>query len=113
MQTFQTGSPAIQRFMGILERLTNFMTWLLLALAGMFVIYAAYLYLTSQGDAEKVKHASRIILYAAVSIGVALLAYVFVSVVAGIISPSTSTLPPPPPGSEIIGPGGLRQVPLE
>lgn len=93
MQKFKTASTAIQEFVGILKRLTNFMTWLLLALAVMFVIYAAYLYLTSQGDAEKVKQASKVILYAAVSIGVALLAYVFVSVVTVIVKPSSQRAP--------------------
>ncbi len=99
---------AVERFSGILKRLTNFATWLLLALTVTFVIYAAYLYLTSQGDPEKVRQASKVILYAAISIGVALMAYVFVNIITVIIGKPKPTLPP---GSEIIGPGGLRQTP--
>jgi len=65
------------RFETILRILATLINWLftiLLVLATFFIFYAAYLYLTAAGDAEKVKNASNQLIYAAVSIGVALVA---------------------------------------
>jgi formate-dependent nitrite reductase membrane component NrfD len=46
----------------------------LVVLAVIFVLIAAYRYLTSNGDEEKVHSAGQTLIYAAVAIGVALLA---------------------------------------
>jgi len=40
----------------------------------MFILYAAFIYLTAGGDPEKVKTASNQLIYAAVAIAVALVA---------------------------------------
>ena len=48
--------------------------YFLIVLAVIFVIVAAFKYLTAAGDPEKVKAAGATLLYAAVAIGVALLA---------------------------------------
>jgi len=50
------------------------MFWVLIAVSVVLVFIAAYGYLTSAGDAEKVKNATKTITYAAVAIVVALLA---------------------------------------
>lgn len=59
-----------------------------------FIVYAAYLYLTSQGDVEKVKTANRVILYAVVAVAVALLAYVFINIVTALVRPTAPTTTP-------------------
>ncbi|MBI2591253.1 MAG: hypothetical protein HYW34_01080 [Candidatus Brennerbacteria bacterium] len=56
----------------IINNITSWVSGLLIAIAVLFVIYAAYLYLTSAGDAEKVKSASNYILYAVIAVVVAL-----------------------------------------
>jgi len=48
--------------------------YFLIAFAVIFVIVAAFKYLTAGGDPEKVKSAGNTLLYAAVAVGVALLA---------------------------------------
>src|SRR3984885_10606593 len=48
--------------------------YFLVALAVLFIIIAAFKYLTAAGDPEKVKGAGNTLLYAAVAVGVALLA---------------------------------------
>lgn len=67
--TIQTGTLNVQT---IISNITSWVSGLLIAVAVLFVIYAAYLYLTSAGDAEKVKSASNYILYAVIAVVVAL-----------------------------------------
>jgi hypothetical protein len=62
---------------GILNLLCTVFAWafyFLIVLAVIFVIVAAFRYLTAAGDPEKVKAAGATLLYAAIAIGVALLA---------------------------------------
>ncbi len=61
---------------------------LLIPLSVVFVLIAAYEYLTSGGDENKVSDATKKITYAAVAITVALLAKAFPYVVANVISPA-------------------------
>ena len=65
---------ATQQFnvFNIINNITSWVSGLLIAVAVLFVVYAAYLYLTSAGDAEKVKEASNYILYAVIATVVAL-----------------------------------------
>jgi hypothetical protein len=58
----------------LIQRLANWAFAFLLALSVMFVLYAAFLYLTAGGDQEKVTKANHIILYAAIAIVIAVLA---------------------------------------
>ena len=78
------GNP-IQQIFGILDRLTNWLLTALLVLAGIFVVWAAYNYLTASGDPEKVKKASNIIIYAAVAIGIGLLSKVIVALAKSLV----------------------------
>lgn len=75
----------VEKVVEVLGRISNYMLFGLLTIAGIFIIYAAYLYLTASGDAEKVKHASNVIIYAAVAIGVGLLSKVIVAIAVGLI----------------------------
>jgi membrane-associated phospholipid phosphatase len=67
----------ITSLQGVLQTLCTVFSWafyFLIVLAVIFVIVAAFKYLTAAGDPEKVKSAGATLLYAAVAIGVALLA---------------------------------------
>ena len=58
----------------VICQLAVWMFWILIALTVIFVLVAAYQYLTSAGDPSKVSSASKTIAFAAVAIVVALLA---------------------------------------
>jgi Type IV secretion system pilin len=65
--------------------ITNWLFYFLILLAVIFIIIAAYKYLTAAGDPEKVKAASHSLLYAAIAIVVAILAKAVPSLVGSII----------------------------
>ena len=102
----QAPGPATQRLVQIINRLINWMTIVLIAVAVAFIVYAAWLYLTSGGDPEKIKTANRVILYAVVAVAVALLAYVFIAVVRALVGPPAP--PPAPPTSSFSAPRPFR-----
>ena len=58
--------------------------WILIILTVVFVLIAAYLYLTSGGDAEKVKKATKLLTFAAVAVVVALIARGFPFIISSI-----------------------------
>lgn len=58
----------------VLLTVTNWIFGLLILLAVIFVLIAAFKYLTASGDPEKVKSASNTLIYAAIAVAVALLA---------------------------------------
>jgi hypothetical protein len=62
--------------------------WFLIALALIFVVVAAFKYLTAGGDPEKVKSAGATLLYAAIAVGVALLARAVPLVIASFLGAS-------------------------
>lgn len=72
------GVPAgIRSFQGFLDVFNTLITWiftLLLVLAVIFIIFAAFKYLTAGGEDEKIKSAHKMIVYAVVAIAVAFLA---------------------------------------
>src|SRR3989344_1037062 len=68
------GPRSIEDIINILGTLLNWMFTLLMIVATMFILYAAFIYLTARGDPEKVKTASNQLIYAAVAIAVALVA---------------------------------------
>ena len=49
----QEPGPATRELLGIIKRLTEWMLAVLLVVTVAFIVYAGYLYLTSQGDPEK------------------------------------------------------------
>jgi 4-amino-4-deoxy-L-arabinose transferase-like glycosyltransferase len=52
----------------------DIMFWVLLSVSIIMVLWAAYLYVTSEGDNEKPSQARKMVLYAAIGIAIALLA---------------------------------------
>jgi hypothetical protein len=65
--------------------IANWMFYFLMILSVIMVVVAAYLYLTSNGDPEKVGKATKSITYAAIGIVVGLLAKAIPSLMASII----------------------------
>ncbi len=59
---------------GIICTIINWIFWLLIVLTIIFVLVAAFKYLTAAGDPEKVKAAGSTLLYAAIAVVVALIA---------------------------------------
>ena len=70
----QTNITSLQGVLNILCVVFSWMFWFLVVLAVIFVIVAAFKYLTAGGNPEAVSGAGRTLLYAAVAIGVALIA---------------------------------------
>jgi uncharacterized membrane protein len=66
----------------------DWMFYFLVALAVIFIVIAAYRYLTASGDSEKVKSATNTIIYAAIAVAVALLALAIPSIVATFLGAS-------------------------
>jgi hypothetical protein len=74
----------------ILCPIAGYMFWILITLSTIMVLYAAFMYMTSQGDETKVSTATKTITYAAVAIVVALLAKGFPMLVASIVGADLS-----------------------
>lgn len=68
--------------------ITNWLFYFLILLAVIFIIWAAFKYLTAAGDPEKVKSASHALLYAAIAIVVGILAKAVPSLVGSVIGQS-------------------------
>ncbi len=64
--------------------------WFVLTLASIFVIVAAFRYVTAQDDVEKTSKARRTLTYAAVGVAVALCALAFPLIVGSLIAPGTT-----------------------
>lgn len=75
--TIQKLGPGVKSFEGFLGIFDTLITWLftiLLVLAVIFIILAAFQYLTAGGEEEKIKQAHKKIIFAIVAIAVAFLA---------------------------------------
>lgn len=81
----QFAQGGIGKIIDLIDTISKLMLYALLTLAGAFIVYAAYLYLTASGDPEKVKGASNVIIYAAVAIAVGLLSRVIVGIARGLV----------------------------
>ena len=69
----------------IICKVAEYMFWILIGLSVVFVLIAAYKYLTSSGDEQKVSSATKTITFAAVAIVVALLALGFPPLIGSIV----------------------------
>jgi len=81
----------IQSVQDILQSICSVFGWLfvaLIALSMVFIVIAAFHYLTSGGDPEKSKKATSMILYAAIAVGVALLARAIPLIVISFLNPA-------------------------
>jgi chromate transport protein ChrA len=70
----QSGVTSVGSVLNLLCTVFAWAFYFLIVVAVIFVIVAAFRYLTAAGDPEKVKAAGQTLLYAAIAIGVALLA---------------------------------------
>jgi threonine/homoserine/homoserine lactone efflux protein len=66
---------------GIIRTATSWLFGILLLAAVVFLIYAAFLYLTSGGDEEKTKKAKSYVIYAVIAIAIGLLAQGIIALV--------------------------------
>jgi len=75
---FAQQAPApVTSLNGVVQVICTAVSWMftfLIVLAVVFVLFAAFKYLTAAGDPEKVKGASHTLIYAAVAVVVAILA---------------------------------------
>lgn len=70
----------------------NWLFWFLIVLVIIFVLIAAFRYLTAAGDPEKVKLASLTLLYAAVAVIVALIAKGFPLIISSFVGGGLRTI---------------------
>lgn len=70
----------------ILNRLANWMFTILLSVAVIMIIIAAYRYLTAGGDESKVSTAHKTLIYALIAIGIGLLAKGLIFLVGELVS---------------------------
>ncbi len=87
-ESIPSGFQSVTGFRNFITSIGNFLFAILLVIAVIFIIFAAYKYLVSGGDPEKVKSASNTLLYALVAVVVALLARGLVSLVKTFVSTS-------------------------
>lgn len=82
-----TGPSTVDEGISILNQILTWISIIFWIVAVIFILYAAFLYLTAAGDAEKVKKASSQLLYAVIAIAVALMATIIPSFVANVLTP--------------------------
>jgi len=90
------GDTQIRDLCGVIENIKNITNWMLVFLiiiAVIFVIMAAFKYLSAGGDAEKVGAANKQIIYAAVAVAVGLLAKAVPFIVANVLGQSLELCP--------------------
>jgi phosphoglycerol transferase MdoB-like AlkP superfamily enzyme len=76
-----TGPGTVGGLVGLLGQIVRWVYIIFFIIAVLFIILAAFSYLTAAGDEEKVKTAKNRIIYAAVAIIVALLAVGFEAII--------------------------------
>ena len=87
MTAFAQTTPVITNTVGVKAQLCsilNWMFWILLSVSIIMILYAAFLYIFAQDDAEQVTRAKMTIFYAALGIVAALLAKGFPTTVGSI-----------------------------
>ncbi|MDP3901415.1 MAG: hypothetical protein Q8Q37_00355 [bacterium] len=75
----------------VLDNIVNWLFAFLLASALIFILIAAYAYLSAGGDQEEIKKAHRMIFYAAIAIAVGLLSRSVVPIVGSIFDDGVET----------------------
>lgn len=75
----------VQQLVDLICKLFGYMFFAAVALSMVMGIYAAFTYMTAQGDSEKVSKASKTLTYVAIGIGVALLAKALPTLVADLL----------------------------
>jgi len=86
-------------FEKLIDAIFNFIFWVGVAIVPIMVIVAAYFFLTSGGDPEKVRTAKKIIFWTLIGLIIVLMARGIPAIIKQIIEggPVAGPLPPPPP----------------
>jgi hypothetical protein len=87
-----TGVTSLQGIGGTLCNITNWLFYFLIILAVLFIIVAAFKYLTAAGEPEKVKSASHMLLYAAIAIVVGILAKAVPSLIGSVLGGANTSV---------------------
>ncbi len=69
-----TAPKDFSELMGVIATIGRVMFGILIALSTVFILYAAFLYIISQGDEERIQTAKRILVYAIIGLVVGVLA---------------------------------------
>ena len=84
-------SLTAEEIVSIIKKITGWMQGIFFLLATIFILYAAFTYLTSGGDEEKTKKAKSTIVFAIIAVAVALLATAVTPLVQTFLGTSIST----------------------
>lgn len=84
-QNFQPPITSAQSLLGLMCTIFSWMFYGLIVLSIIMVVFAGFNYVTAGDNAEKVSKATKMILYAAIGIAVALLAKAIPSIVANVL----------------------------
>ena len=91
-----TATPTtVTTLTGVMAIILGFARWMyiiLLVITVIFILLAAFGYLTAGGDAEKLNAAKNRIIYAAVAVAVAVLAWGFTAIITSLISNPSGAL---------------------
>ena len=77
---------------GLLDAIANIVKWVYIVffvIAVMFILFAAFTYLTAGGNPEKIKSARTKIIYAAIAIAIALMSVGAVTIIKNFLSPTS------------------------
>ena len=91
-ETITGGVESVNDIYNLVVRIANWLQAFFFIIAAVFIILAAFGYLTAGGDDEKVKAAKQKLIYAIVAIVVAILAFAVKNVVAQFIGGTSTAL---------------------
>ncbi len=77
---------SIDDILTIIENITSWMYRILLAIVVIFVLMAAFTYLTSSGNIDKIKKANNQLLYAAIAVVIAILSFSVSQIITSVLS---------------------------
>lgn len=84
--TMELPNPvASNTFEGLIAGIAKWFYYIMVPLASIVILYAAFLFLTSGGDEEKVKTAKRAITYAVVGIAIVLIGAGFITLIKSLL----------------------------
>ena len=87
--TFTPDVTSVEQIYQLVQRIARWIQTFFFLIAGVFIVLAAFGYLTAGGDEEKVKSAKQKLVYAIVAIVVAVFAFVVATIIANFIGGTT------------------------
>ena len=73
---------------GLIQKIVNWFSWFVLTVAVLFLLVAAWTFLTAGGNPESVAKARQMLIYALIGIAVAVLAWGMVPLITSILTPT-------------------------